>query len=239
MKVLLGKNSKYVVNKEKVLQTKDGIIKIEKRRKVVKSHLGIEFSVVEPSLLDYFDKVLKRGPQVILPKDAALILAYTGIKKGAKIVDAGTGSAFLSIFLAWYLRPCKIFSYEKNKKFYKIAKENVRRVGLEKYIIIKNKDILKGIEESNLDMITLDMKNSEKIIPLAYEKLKNGGWLVIYSPYIEGILKCLKEIKKSNFSEVKIVESINREWQSIKGFTRPKTTGIVHTGFLLFARKVK
>lgn len=239
MKVLLGKDSKYVINKEKVLHTKDGVIKIEKNKKILKSHLGKEFSIIEPSLSDFFEKILKRGPQVILPKDAALILAYTGIKKGAKIVDAGAGSCFLSIFLAWYLKPCKIFSYEKEERFYKIAKENVKKVGLEEFITIKKKDIKKGIDENELDMVTLDMKNPHEIIEDAYKKLKIGGWLVIYSPYIEEIIDCVKEIEKLNFTEIKIVESINREWQSIKGFTRPKTTGIMHTGFLLFARKFK
>lgn len=239
-KLLLGKKSKYIIeNDKKTLHTKEGVIKIEKNKKMVKSHLGEEFSVVDPLLVDFMERGLRRGPQVILPKDAAMILAYTGMKKGARIVDAGAGSGFLSIFLAWFLQPCKIISYETNKKFYKIAKENVKRVGLEKYVEIKNKDIKMGIDEDELDMVTLDLEGSHQVIKSAYESLKVGGWLVVYSPYIESMLANIKEIEKYNFTEIKIIENIVREWKSVKNFTRPKTTGIMHTGFLIFGRKFK
>jgi len=239
-KILLGKKSKYAIDEnQKVFHSKEGVIKIQKNRKIVKSHLGDEFSIVEPTLTDFFEKILKRGPQVILPKDSAMILAYTGIRKNTKIVDAGAGSAFLSIFLAWYLQPCKITAYEINDRFYKLAKENVRKIGLEKYIKIKKADIRKGIDEKTLDLITLDLEGSEKVVKHAYESLKVGGWLVVYCPYIESVLKTMKEIKKYDFGEIKIIENIVREWRSVKGFTRPKTTGIIHTGFLIFARKIK
>jgi len=170
-------------------------------------------------------KNLKRLPQVVLPKDAALILAYTGIPTNAKIVDSGSGSGFLSIFLAWYCPKGKVVTYEKNKEFVKVVKNNIEKTGL-KNIQVKNKDILKSeIEEDNLDIVTLDMKDCEKVIPEAYKKLKKNGWLVVYSPYIEQVIKVLEEMKKYKFKEIKTVENIVREWQSEYGYTRPKTKG--------------
>ena len=43
---------------------------------------------------------LKRGPQVVLPKDIGMIIAYTGVGKESVCVDAGTGSGWLAISLA-------------------------------------------------------------------------------------------------------------------------------------------
>jgi len=42
---------------------------------------------------------LKRGPQVILPKDAGMIIAISGIGKESVCVDAGAGSGWLAVTL--------------------------------------------------------------------------------------------------------------------------------------------
>jgi tRNA (adenine57-N1/adenine58-N1)-methyltransferase len=233
MKVLLSKKSKYVVEDNlKELHTKDGIIKVEENRAV--SHLGIEFSVVEPNLLDILKK-LKRGPQVILPKDAAMILAYTGIKQNSRVLEGGTGNAFLTIFLCWYLKPCKIFTYENDERFYKIAKENIEKSGLREFIELKFEDF-ENFEEKDIDLAVLDLKNSEKYVKKVYEALKNGAWLVIYTPNVEGLIRNFEEVKKYNFTEIKVIENIVREWNLEK--LRPKSKGLMHTGFMIFARKV-
>lgn len=201
----------------------------------VKTHKGVEFTIVEPNFIDLMGK-MKRSPQVITPKDSSLILAYTGISTDSLIVDAGSGSGFLSIFLAKYCKEGKVVTYERNKGFYEKVKKNIELSGLEN-IGIKNRDVLeKFFDEKNVDLIHLDMKDSEKIIGKCHKILKPGGWLVIYSPYIEQVGKVRGEIEKNNFTQVKTVESIAREWKSDHGFTRPETKGVFHTGWLTFAR---
>ena len=187
------------------------------------------------TIIDFLKKA-KRGPQVILPKDMGPIVSVTGCSPEWKVVDAGTGSGFLALFLANL--GCKVYTYEKEKRFYNIAKKNIKNSGL-KNIKIKNSDITKGIKEKNLDMVTLDMKNPEKVIKHAYKNLKSGGWLVIYSMHIEQIQRVWKELKKYDFKKPRILENIQREWQ-IEGrtFTRPKTHMLAHTGFLTFVRKI-
>ena len=39
---------------------------------------------------------MKRGPQVILPKDIGIIIVYSGIDKNSVCVDAGTGSGWMA-----------------------------------------------------------------------------------------------------------------------------------------------
>jgi tRNA (adenine57-N1/adenine58-N1)-methyltransferase len=132
---------------------------------------------------------------------------------------------------------CSIYGYEKNKEFYKIAKNNVTKLGL-KNVFLKNADITKGIKEKEVDMVTLDMKNPEKAVGNAFNSLKPGGWLAVYSMHVEEMSKVCKEINKYDFSDIKIIECIHREWQSIKKFTRPRNYMLAHTGFLTFARKL-
>jgi len=241
--LLVSKDSTYLVEvSEKELHTKDGVFKLRELKKKkfggeIKTHMGKKFRIVKPNIIDILEKRLKRMPQIIMPKDLGLILTYTGISPGSLVVDAGCGSGFLAIFLANYVKPGKVVTYEINKKFAKIARENIKASGLSKFIKLKQKDITKGIAEKNVDLVCLDMKNAEKVVKHAYKALKPGGYLVVYSPYIEQVKKVVREIEKRNFSSIKIVENIVREWQFEKHL-RPKTLGIMHTGFLIFARKI-
>ena len=241
--LLLSEDSSYITefSKDK-LHTKDGIFNLWDLRKKkigdkIKTHLGKEFTIAKPTIKDILDKKMKRLPQIIMPKDLALILAYTGVLPGSLIVDAGTGSGYLAIFLANYIKPGKVVTYENDRKFARMAKENIKSAGLSKFIKLKQKDITKGIAEKNADLITLDMKNSEKVVKYAYKVLRTGGYLVVYSPYIEQVISVVKEMERKGFSNIKTVENIVREWQ-IEKYARPKTVGLMHTGFLTFARKV-
>jgi tRNA (adenine57-N1/adenine58-N1)-methyltransferase len=192
------------------------------------------FTFVKPNIIDFLRKA-KRGPQVILPKDSAVILSITGCSPGWKVVDAGTGSGFLSLFLANL--GCKVYSYERRKEFYEIAKRNAKNYGLEN-IVIKKSDVSKGIKERDVDLVTLDMQNPESVVKHAFKALKPGGWIAIYSMHIEEVKNVYEEMKKYEFVNVKILENIQREWQSLGGLTRPKTYMLAHTGFLTFARKL-
>ncbi|MEM5809208.1 MAG: tRNA (adenine-N1)-methyltransferase [Candidatus Aenigmatarchaeota archaeon] len=241
--LLLSKDESYVVSvSKKIFNGRSGMINLSRLigknyGSKIKTHLGKEFVIVKPSVLDLFEKCLTRTAQVILPKDASLILGYTGISSDSLVVDIGTGSAYLAIFLANYLSKGKVITYEKDKRFIKIAGENIKLSGL-KNIQMKQKDVSGGISERNVDLITLDLQHPEKLIKHAYKSLKTGGWLVVYSPTIEEVIKVTKEIRKRGFSEVKTIENIVREWQTERT-TRPKSMGLIHTGWLTFARKLE
>jgi len=185
-----------------------------------------------------FRSRLKRGPQVILPKDAALILAYSGIAPGSKVVDAGAGSGFLATFLGTYLRPGKVYTYENDERFLQLVKNNIRACGLEDVVTLKHADVTKGIKEKNVDLVTLDLKDAKKVVKHARKALADGGMVVIYSPTVDHLMGIIKELKKEKFSEIKTVENIVREWKTDLT-TRPETMGLMHTGFLTFAGKVK
>ncbi|SVC45785.1 uncharacterized protein METZ01_LOCUS298639, partial [marine metagenome] len=99
--LLLGTENRYLIKyrKEK-FHTKDGAIDLSKIKKFgdkVASAKGPVFTAVEPTQFDLMKK-FKRGPQIILPKDAGLIIAETGIGEGSKVIDAGTGTGWMVSF---------------------------------------------------------------------------------------------------------------------------------------------
>ena len=80
-------------------------------------------------------KKCKRGPQVILPKDIGIILAYSGIGKNSVVVDAGAGSGWLAVSLANVAK--KVTSYEWREEFAELAEKNAKRAGVEETLSIK------------------------------------------------------------------------------------------------------
>ncbi len=190
--------------------------------------------VFETNLFSSFSRKIKRTAQVMLPKDIAMILAYTAIPQKSLVVDAGTGTGYLAIFLAYFLPNGKIVTYEKDRRFWKNIKSNFKATGL-KNIRFKKKDFAKA-SEKNVNLITLDLEKAEKFIDKAYKMLCKNGWLAIYSPTADSLIRIRKKLLKKNFAEIKTVENIVREWQMTKT-VRPKTIGLMHTGFLTFARK--
>lgn len=239
--ILLSKKERYFVRADRDFSTKDGIIRAKEfRRKKfgdkIKTHLGKEFLIAKPTMLDVIDKKVRRSAQVILPKDIGIILAYTGLQNDSIVVDIGTGSGYLSIFMANFAPNGKVTTYERDRRFFTIAKENIKYSGL-KNLRIKHRDATRGIDEKNVDLVTVDIKNPEKILNKAYKALVTGGHLVVYSPTADELMSVVKAVKKLKFPEIRIVENIVREWQAERTL-RPKTMGLMHTGFITFVRKL-
>ena len=176
---------------------------------------------------------LRRGPSVMLPKDVGMIVSYTCLGRDSLVVDAGAGTGFNAIMLGRIAK--KVISYERREEFAELAKENVKSLGL-KNVKVKNADIMNGIEEKDLDLVSLDMPESEKVVPLAHAALKEGGYCVGYLPNIEQAKEFYMEAQKL-FREVFMLENIVREYEVRDFGVRPKHIGLMHTAYLVFARK--
>ncbi|MDD5317787.1 MAG: tRNA methyltransferase [Candidatus ainarchaeum sp.] len=178
---------------------------------------------------------LKRGPQVTLPKDFGMIVAFTGVGRDSACVDAGAGSGWLAIGLGNVAK--KVTSYEWRDDFACLAEENVKRAGLEKRVKIKRKNVFEGIEEEELDLVTLDLADSDKAVPHAFKALKAGGYLVGYLPHAEQVQRFVKAAREAGFKEDFAVEAIVREMLVRDAGFRPENMGLMHTAYLVFARK--
>ena len=231
------KGKKFLLKKgEKELHTQHGVVKVGKKDGKIKSHLGTDYIQTEANFIDLLLQC-KRGPQVVLPKDAAAIVAHTSLQPGAKVVDAGSGSGWLAAFLAHYVGPKgSVTTYEKRKDFHAIAKENFKFLGL-KNIKLKNADITKGIKETKLDLITLDLLTPTKV-PNISKTLKAGGYVVAYVPHLEQADEFVKFAKEQGLWFERAIEVIEREWVLKWDKLKEKMGSISHTAYLVFCRKI-
>lgn len=183
-------------------------------------------------------KKLKRGPQVILWKDAGTIISTVGLQSGDSVVDAGAGSGWLAIRLGLIVgEKGKVTSYEWREDFAGLAEKNVAKAGLGKIVEVKRKNVFEGIDEKDVDLITLDLADSEKVLPAAHAALKEKGFVVGYSPNVEQVRRFVEAGLAAGLEQFRVVETIEREWLVRPQGCRPATMGLMHTAFLSFLRK--
>jgi len=237
------KGKRQLVEEGQDLHTHGGVIKEQDLRKIkysglVETHLGKNFFVLKPNIVDFIEKMQKRA-QIVYPKDAALIIGLTGISSGSRVLEAGSGVGGLTLMLANAVMPVGVvYSYEIRKEHLKEAQEHLKEGGLDKFVKFKNKDVSKGISEKDLDAVVLDMAEPWLVSGQAAKALRFGGFLVSYSPSIEQTKKFVSSLPTS-FQDVNTVESLVREWEVTSQRCRPKTRMIAHTGFITFARKLQ
>ena len=155
--------------------SKKWLLKI-KRKEQFHSHIGIikhidaigkEFGsrlvtnkdkyvyLLKPSIHDYVMK-MQHGTQIVYPKDFGYIAARTGLKTGQKIVEIGTGSGSLTTFVASIVSPRgHVDTFDVEDKFMSIAKKNIEKAGMSKYVTMHKQDlkIARKIPVSDVDCL--------------------------------------------------------------------------------------
>jgi tRNA (adenine57-N1/adenine58-N1)-methyltransferase catalytic subunit len=242
MKILVDKRGKKFLAGDEDLHTDHGYLKKEdieagEPGEVIKTHLGWEYKVLESSVNDYI-RLMDRRCSIILPKDLGMIVAYTGLACSHKVVEAGTGAGAATIFLGNLVgEKGEIFSYELREDFADLARKNIADYGLEN-VTVKCRDVSKGIDEENVDLVFMDIPKPWEIVEHARNALKLGGHLAAYTPYIDQVKLLRRILKKREFGEIISLECMLREMEVENKGIRPKTRMIGHTGYLTFARKI-
>ncbi|MQY61849.1 methyltransferase domain-containing protein [archaeon] len=203
----------------------------------IASSMDIEFVALKPNIRDYIFKTNRRT-QISYPKDISLIIMFSGIGPGSRVVEAGTGTGALTSAIAHYIKPAgRVYTYEVRQEFAKNAKKNLERAKLLEYVELKEGDVTEGIEEKDLDAVILDMATPWLVVPHAYTALKGSGVLVSFSPTIDQVVKAVEALTDYGFVGIETVETLMRFMQVVRGKTRPQTVMTGHTGYLTFARK--
>ena len=178
---------------------------------------------------------LKRGPQIISPKDIAWIIYKSGVSAGETIIEAGSGSGALSLALAQAVAPNgRIITFENNPKHLKFAKRNIDMSKWSNLVDLRSEELNKDTEILSASSIILDLPNPWDIVSWAQKSIRVGGFLICYIPTVNQVQNLVKSL--DDWTEIEVIETIQRFWQARKEAIRPQSNMIGHTGFIVSAR---
>ena len=201
--------------------------------------LGTNYRAVRPSLSDLFSS-LRRGAQIVTPKDAAQILYLAGVAPGAHVVEAGSGSGALTIALAFAVGAGgHVTSYDRRADFLEAARGNITRSGLGDRVEFRERDVARdGIDVREVTSVVLDLPEPWAVLASAHEALAVGGYVATYTPTYNQLERTVQEMRTQKFDEVRALELLERGLHVGDGGTRPSFEMLGHTGFLASGRRV-
>ena len=196
-----------------------------------------------PTLADFVLK-MRRGAQVVYPKDLALILVYADVFPGATVVEAGTGSASLTLALARAVGDAgKVISYELRQDHHARAAANIEdwyesAGGKPDNVELRLGDVFAGIPETGVDRMVLDLPEPWRALGAATGSLAPGGILCCYLPTVPQVSQTVEAMRARGFSLLTSLEGLVRTWNVEGQSVRPDHRMVAHTGFIVTARKL-
>ena len=205
---------------------------------VLRTSHGATYLVLRPTLAEFVLK-MKRGAQVIYPKDLGPILLLADIFPGARVLESGVGSGALSMTL---LRAgAHVTGYELRPDFAARARANVEAFCgpevLDRYDI-EERDCYEGIDAVELDRVVLDLPEPWHVVKHAAGALRRGGILVAYTPSILQASQVREALDSHGFGMCETLEVLHRGWHIEGQAVRPDHRMVAHTGFLTHARNL-
>jgi tRNA (adenine57-N1/adenine58-N1)-methyltransferase catalytic subunit len=240
-RILVDKNGDYLYQHDrKDVSSKFGMVKAAVINDApdgaeVISNTHEKFILLTPTFLDQYRR-LERGPQIMMLKDLGVVAAETGMGAESIVGDAGTGSGAAALYFARIAK--HVYSYDVVQEHHEIGKRNATLLGTTNVTFAVH-DVYESIPNHEFDVFVLD--NPEPWRALAhYESVKIGGWFVAYIPSVNqaaAFANAVQEMPQLQYR--KTVELMERHW-AIKGTrVRPSSDAVGHTGFLVYARRIR
>lgn len=196
-----------------------------------------EYSIQEPTLEDIIMLGIKRETQIVYPKDSAYICMKLNLKDGSRVLEVGTGSGALTLFLSRACGPNGfVLSVEKEERHLRNAKRN-----LEAFLEFQNvrlilADFLQLEIEERFDACFIDVREPWVYFDKVFEVLREGAVFGTILPTTNQVVETLRFLEaKCELLEVQ--EILVRNYKTVPERLRPVDRMVAHTGYLIFGRK--
>jgi tRNA (adenine57-N1/adenine58-N1)-methyltransferase len=218
----------------------DGLIG-EDEGTAVRTNKNMEVVALRPTREDFVLK-MKRGAQVVYPKDQAMILAAADVRPGCTVVEAGAGSGALTLaLLAAVGTSGRVISFEHRDDHARVAERNVTRflgAAPDNWSLI-GADVVDGLPDHRAHRVVLDLLEPWTVVAGAAAALAPGGIVLGYAPTVPQVMRFTETLwDDGRYTDVRTTETMVRGWDVDGLAVRPKHRMVAHTAFLTTARRV-
>lgn len=201
---------------------------------------GGSLIVLRPRLADYVLS-MRRGAQVVYPKDMGPILIWADIGPGMTVLEAGTGSGALTLALVRAVGAAgRVVSVERRADHAELAATTVKRFfgGIPGNLDLRVGEVEVELEALTPDRIVLDVPEPWHVVDVAARRLRSGGLFCSYVPTVPQVQQATAALAEAGFVEITTFEILQREWSTKGRSVRPEHRMVGHTGFVTVARRV-
>ncbi len=202
---------------------------------------GVEIIALRPTREDFVLK-MKRGAQVVYPKDQAMIVALADVRPGMRVIEAGAGSGALTLALLDAVGPSgEVLSVERREDHAVDARRNVERFrsGPVANWTLEIGDVADVLATATAHRVVLDLPEPWHALDGAARALAPGGILLTYLPSVPQVMEVTERLwSHGSFTDVATSETLVRGWDVDGMAVRPAHRMVAHTAFLTRARRV-
>jgi len=186
-----------------------------------KAATGAGFVIVLRPTPELWTLSLSHRTQIVYTHDIAVITAEMDLRPGSIVVEAGTGSGSMTASLVRAVAPTgRVVSFDIHEDRARKATEDFQKLGISDYVSVTHRNVgkegFKGIPESSVDAVFLDLPAVWDVVAEAERILRVDGVLATFSPCIEQVQQTYEELSKHNFSEIKTSTVGFRTWDTKK-----------------------
>jgi tRNA (adenine57-N1/adenine58-N1)-methyltransferase catalytic subunit len=202
----------------------------------VATTLGDTLTILNPTIEDLIMK-LRRKTQVVYPKDLGLIIVKLGIHSGSRVIETGTGTGATTALMAYLVQPRgMVYTYDIRPEFQEVARKNVEKLGLSKFVTFSVGDARLGFKERGMDAGVLDVGDPWEVVSSMRESLKPAAPMAAITPTTNQAERLVAKMIETGFVSIETVEVLMRHLEARVGMTRPSSIMVGHTAYLTFGR---
>ncbi|XP_044231719.1 tRNA (adenine(58)-N(1))-methyltransferase, mitochondrial isoform X2 [Thunnus albacares] len=176
--------------------------------RTLKTNRGAPIFIRRPSLDEYV-LYMKRGPAIAYPKDAAVMMMMMDITEGDCVLESGSGSGAMSLFLSRAVGSSgSVLSVEVREDHYKRAVRNYQR-WRKSWSLRRGEEWPDNVQFHNTDLcaassllagrgfhaIVLDLINPHLVLPSVIPHLHSGAVCTVYLANITQVVDLLEGLR--------------------------------------------
>lgn len=197
--------------------------------------------LLRPRLADFILN-MRRGAQIVYPKDLGPILVYGDIGPGMTVLEAGTGSGALTVGLARAVGPGgRVVTVERRDDHAAHARKTLQRWFGEvpAHVEMRSGDVTDHVADVEPERLVLDLPEPWQALEAAAKHQPHGAVTFAYLPTVPQVQRTVDVARElGSFAEIEVKEFLARDWNVDGRSVRPSHQMVGHTGFLVFMRKV-